>query len=185
MNAFGRRTMTFSSGLSNAFTLIELLVVIAIIAILASLLLPALTQAKAKAHSAVCKSNLRQLGICLQIYVDEQGCFPADANKPPFYHPYSSWAPSLNTYLNQPLAAAKLTPSWAWPACVFVCPSDKRDQRFGLGAGGSYGYNTLGISFFFVGQLSRADGSAWCDQRHRPGIGPGWRWISGPEIAGI
>jgi prepilin-type N-terminal cleavage/methylation domain-containing protein len=64
--------------LNSGFTLIELLVVIAVTAILASLLLPSLSRAKLSAEAAVCKSNLRQVGLGLQMYLGD-------------FHSYPSW----------------------------------------------------------------------------------------------
>jgi prepilin-type processing-associated H-X9-DG protein/prepilin-type N-terminal cleavage/methylation domain-containing protein len=60
----------------TGFTLIELLAVIAIIAILASLLLPALSRAKAAARTTECRNNLHTLGLAMRMYVDEFSRYP-------------------------------------------------------------------------------------------------------------
>jgi prepilin-type N-terminal cleavage/methylation domain-containing protein len=68
----------------KAFTLIELLVVVAIIAVLISMLLPALGSAREQAKLAVCTSNLRQIGLGLQMYNDEYKKLPANGGGSPY-----------------------------------------------------------------------------------------------------
>src|SRR6516225_406177 len=70
-------TGNLKRGRDAGFTLIELLVVIAIIAILAAILFPVFAQARAAARTTSCLSNLRQLGVAMQMYVDNyDGVFP-------------------------------------------------------------------------------------------------------------
>ena len=105
-------TMRLEAGRVRAgFTLIELLVVIAIIAILAGMLLPALSKAKAKSQTAMCSNNMKNWAYATRMYIDDfDDRFPlfgdnsADYTKP-FWHvklaPYVAKKMQLNTMFNQ------------------------------------------------------------------------------------
>ena len=126
-----------------AFTLIELLVVIAIIAILASLLLPALARAKSKAQETKCVSNLKQLGIAVTMWGDEhEGKFPSAEMQPtmvitpPFPPPDTK--PRICDVLG--LELGYNTNALPQQNSVFQCPEDRIVTYFKK-EGSSYGWN--------------------------------------------
>ncbi len=126
-----------SATVKAAFTLIELLIVIAIIAILASMLLPALSKARSRAHSISCLNQMKQMGNAFFLYGDDNDNYIAIQNKGgSSSRPWDSgnwrgeycWTNQIGVYLlggyNDPKIWLETLPG----ARIFYCPGDERGK---------------------------------------------------------
>jgi prepilin-type N-terminal cleavage/methylation domain-containing protein/prepilin-type processing-associated H-X9-DG protein len=137
----------------HGFTLIELLVVIAIIAILASLLLPALAKAKAKASAIKCVSNQKQIGLGYLLYAaDYSDYLPLAAHEGDAAP--CQWFFEISPYIAK--QAGSYT-SLVAKANVVACPSAKLDKVFPASTPASQAYGGYGHNYIYLGYLVEAD----------------------------
>ena len=128
----------------RGFTLIELLVVIGIIALLASMLLPALATAKERGKRIFCLNNMRQLGLALIMYTDE-----SDGRLPPRSHPHR-WPSRLLAYMQIAPADTGVAPvTTTGDYKILICPSDSKPISGGNISSTSYPADVAPRSYIY------------------------------------